>query len=233
MFMFCYIGVVETTDQSGRAGIEWIYRPFKNYFRPRRMRLFATSFDIKNDTRIIDLGGTPFNWSLIEQRPHVTMVNMESGHEVAASYKELDASRHEMVIYDGQIVPFPDRSFDICYSNSVIEHVGDDCSVALFASEVRRLAPRYFVQTPNRWFFVEPHFITPFVHWLPLVLKRKLIRWCSVWGWVNKADQATVDQFLRDIRLLTVKEMRHLFPDAEIVREYFLGFTKSIIAMKR
>lgn len=210
-----------------------IYRVFENYFRPRRMRLFVARFGITNETRVIDLGGTPFNWSLIDQKPHVTMVNIEDGHGVAASYKELDPSRHKLVIYDGHIVPFPDRSFNVCYSNSVIEHVGDADAVALFASEIRRLAPQYFVQTPNRWFFVEPHFIAPFVHWLPLVLKRKLIRWCSVWGWVNKVDQQTVDQYLHDIRLLSVKDMRSIFPDAEIVREYFLGFTKSIIAIKR
>jgi hypothetical protein len=52
-------------------------------------------------------------------------------------------------------------------------------------------------------------------------------------GLVNKPDQETIDKFLTEIRLLSVRDMRLLFPDAEIVRERFCGFTKSIIAMKR
>jgi len=35
-----------------------------------------------------------------------------------------------------------------------------------------------------------------------------------------------------DFRLLTIKEMRVLFPDAEIVLERYCGFVKSIVAIK-
>ncbi len=205
--------------------IHTVHGLFANYFRPRRMRLFISVFGISQQTRIIDLGGTPFNWALIDEQPDVTMVNTHGDYKEFAPYK--------LVIFDGSIVPFRDHSFDICYSNSVIEHVGDVDAVARFASEVRRLAPRYFVQTPNRYFFAEPHFICVFIHWLPMRLKRRLIRRGSLWGWMAKPDQKTIDEWLRDIRLLTVKDMRRLFPDAEIVRERFLGFTKSIIAIKR
>jgi hypothetical protein len=205
--------------------IHTVHRLFANYFRPRRMKLFSSTFHISHQTRIVDLGGTPFNWALIEDKPDVTLANTHGVYE--------DFEPHKGVIYDGFVVPFSDHSFDICYSNSVIEHVGDVDAVALFASEVRRLAPRYFVQTPNRYFFVEPHFICMFIHWLPTTLKRHLIRRGSVWGWMEKPDQKTIDERLRDIRLLTLKDMRRLFPDAEIVRERFLVFTKSIIAMKR
>lgn len=207
--------------------IHTVYRLFQNFFRRSRMNLFSSSFRISNQTRIIDLGGTPFNWTLIEERPEVTMVNIHG------EYENFDPLHHKMVIYDGSVVPFPDNSFDVCYSNSVIEHVGDTDAIAHFASEVKRLAPRYFVQTPNRNFFVEPHFICVFIHWLPFALKRHLIRRGSVWGWMTKPDQKKVDEALNDIRLLTVTDMRRLFPDGEIVRERFLGFTKSIIAMRR
>jgi len=210
-----------------------IIKRLQGRFRRRRMDLFASAFGIKDATRIVDLGGLPWNWSLLEQRPEVTMVNLEGSDDYATQSGYLDALKHKMIIYDGQVVPFPDNSFDICYSNSVIEHVGDSSAVARFASEVKRLAPRYFVQTPNRWFILEPHFICLFVHWLPLRLRRPIIGWFSLYCWMNKAGQDQVDELLHDIKLLSVKDMRRLFPDAEIIRERFFGLTKSIIAVKR
>jgi hypothetical protein len=35
-----------------------------------------------------------------------------------------------------------------------------------------------------------------------------------------------------DFRLLTIKEMRALFPDAKIVLERYCGFVKSIVAIR-
>ena len=129
--------------------IHAVYRLFQNYFRPRRMKLFASSLAISNETRIIDLGGNPLNWSFIEQKPEVTMVNIAGDTWV----RDLDPLKHKLVLYDGRVVPFPDGSFDVCFSNSVIEHVGDADAVAFFASEIRRLARRYYVQTPKSTLF--------------------------------------------------------------------------------
>ena len=75
--------------------IHAVYRLFQNYFRPRRMKLFASSLAISNETRIIDLGGNPLNWSFIEQTPEVTMVNIANGPWV----KDLDPLHHKMVCF--------------------------------------------------------------------------------------------------------------------------------------
>ena len=190
--------------------------------------MFSAKFGIETCTRILDLGGTVFNWRLMTQKPLVTMLNIANGPGVT----ECSDPQFKMVFYEGGKAPFPDMSFDVCYSNSVIEHVGNSHAIKLFSGEIRRLAPRYYVQTPNRWFFVEPHFICVFIHWLPFGVKRRLIRWLSVWGLVTKPDQATVDKFLTSINLLTVQQMTELFDDAVIIKERFLGFTKSIVAIK-
>ena len=188
------------------------------------MRLFVRTFGVSDRTTIIDVGGNRFNWELIDCKPNVTMVNILD--------EEWTEGRFEMLKYDGETIPFADNTFDICYSNSVIEHVGDREKVAKFAREIRRVAPAYYVQTPNRHFFIEPHFICIFLHWLPFSMTRKLIRFFSVWGWVTKSSQERVDQVLRDIRLLTIREMQALFPDARIIRDTFLGMTKSVIAIR-
>jgi len=147
--------------------VQSIYKPFQRAFRPRRMRSFVQYFNVTNDTPILDAGGTPLNWSFIPQRPQVTMINIFG--------KEWAEGNMRMMVYDGSTFPFPDNSFDVCYSNSVIEHVGDRSRIEHFASEIRRAAPRYYVQTPNLWFFVEPHFLCVFIHWLPVSIMRRLI----------------------------------------------------------
>ena len=133
---------------------------------------------------------------------------------------------------DARDLPFADGAFDVAFSNSVIEHVGaweDQCR---FAAEIRRVAPRLWVQTPNRWFPVEPHFVAPMVHFLPRRAQPVVARWATPWGWENRPTAEQARAFVGSIRLLTFREMRELFPDCEILRERWMGMTKSFIAVR-
>ena len=58
----------------------------------------------------------------------------------------------EAHINDGCALPYEHNEFDICHSNSVVEHVGDWSRKTAYSREVRRVAPHYFHQTPNFWF---------------------------------------------------------------------------------
>jgi len=204
--------------------IHRLYRPFMRYFRTKRMQLFCRLFGLTEETRVLDVGGDFFNWSLVSTAPSLTIVNLYSPrkreHNIA------------WIIADGRYLPFKDGAFDIAYSNSVIEHLGDFTSQQAFAREIRRVAPRYFVQTPNKWFPVEPHLITPLIHYLPKSFQKRLLRNFTIWGLVTRPTVQQCDNFLREIRLLDEREMRQLFPDAKIVCERVLVFTKSLIAIK-
>ena len=122
------------------------------------------------------------------------------------------------------------------FSNSVIEHVGDRASQRRFASEVQRVGRAYWVQTPNRWFPIEQHLLTPFVHWLPKSWQRALVPRFTVWSALTRPapDRRDfyIEHFLSDVRLLGFRDMRVLFPDARILRERFLGFAKSLVATR-
>src|ERR1035441_4234454 len=98
------------------------------------------------------------------------------------------------VVADGCLLPFPNRSVDISFSNSVIEHVGDHDRQRAFAREMARVGKCYFVQTPNRWFFIEPHLETPLIHFLPLSWQRKLLRNFTLWGLINRPSLEQCDQ---------------------------------------
>ena len=73
----------------------------------------------------------------------------------------------------GDAVDMPgisDGAFDVVFSNSVIEHVETYENQRRMAAEIRRVGRRYFVQTPNRHFPLEPHFLVPGFQLLPYPL---------------------------------------------------------------
>jgi hypothetical protein len=96
------------------------------------------------------------------------------------------------------------------------------------AAEVRRLAPQYFVQTPNIGFPVEPHFRLPFVHWLP---EQARISVLQAAGRIPR-DPLKATPAVQRIALLSKSQMQALFPDAIIWPEKVLGLTKSLVAIR-
>jgi hypothetical protein len=205
-------------------------------FRRRRARhvveLIAQASADARGCRILDLGGRSDYWRMFDRAMleaagvRITLVNFE----ITAGE---DDPMFEMVEGDACRLPqYADHSFDLVHSNSVLEHVGDWPKMEAFAGEVRRLAPRYFVQTPYFWFPIEPHFSAPFFHWRPeqsrarALLKRRH-GFCEVQGDVGGAMRA-----VQHARLLDKTQFRYLLPDARHIDERVAGLTKSLIAIR-
>ena len=208
--------------------IHSIYGLIFRFTRKRRMRCFEAMMKPTDQDIILDVGGSPFNWQFISQKPRLLLLNV-SIPEDAGRYPD----RFAFAKGDGRALDHPDAEFGISYSNSVIEHVGSFDDQRRFADEIRRVGKKVWVQTPARCFPIEPHFLTPFIHWLPKTLRKKLLRNCSLWGWLQRPDQDEVDSTVEEIRLLGRAEMRELFPDCEILIERFRFFTKAYIAVRR
>ena len=207
--------------------IHAIYGRISPWFRRRRFERFKAVMQPTATTTILDVGGFPWCWPEKLCPAQVTMVNLDCPTDPVAS------PRRKMLRGNGCALEFADRSFDIGYSNSVIEHVGTWENQQKFAAEIRRVGGRLWVQTPARWFFIEPHLLAPFIHYLPKNWQRPLLRWFTLWGWITKPTPAQVDAFLAEVRLLTRSEMQTLFPDCRIEREKFLWlFTKSYVAVR-
>ncbi len=206
-----------------RISIPRLHAPFARYFRGRRFRWFQRAFRIRPETRVLDLGGYEYYWSYLEQPPRVTIVNLDQTPP--------RSERFRWVAADARALPFRDGAFDVVFANSIIEHVGDRQSRRQFAREVERVARRYYVQTPNYWFPIEPHLLTPFIHFLPPRLEKRLLRNFTVWGVLVRPTPRGCEEFVDDVRLLDARELRGLFPAARIRRERFLGLTKSLIAV--
>ena len=128
----------------------------------------------------------------------------------------------------------PDKSYDIGFSNSVIEHVGSWERQRQFASELRRVARDLWVQTPAYECPLEPHFMAPFIHYFPRPAQKKMARWCTLWGWIERPSREQINFMVETTRLLRKSEMKQLFPDCEILTERLLWIIpKSYIAIRR
>lgn len=191
------------------------------------MQRFAAIFNPHSSTRILDVGGGTLNWQFIESTPQITILNPLIHDDVASAPPNFN-----FVNGDGTCLEYPNNSFDIAYSNSVIEHLFTWENQILFANETRRIAKGVWVQTPAKEFFIEPHLLTPFIHFLSKKWQGRLLRNFTVWGVITRPSQELVDQFLSEVRLLSFKEMQVLFPDCIIFKEKFLFFTKAYIAFR-
>jgi hypothetical protein len=182
--------------------------------------------------RILDLGGRSSYWLnvvgeafLNDHKVHITLVNTEP--------VEGDGRLFESRTGDAcDLREFADESFDITHSNSVIEHVGDWERQAAFARESRRLAPRYYVQTPYYYFPIEPHVSAVGFHWRSEHARaRRLIRG-RVGRYPRASDVGKAMEMIQSARLLDKAQFRCLFPDAQLAEERILGLTKSLIAIR-
>lgn len=186
------------------------------------------AFSPSESTRILDVGGTAYNWTFVNCPSDITLLNIK----IPKSESQLPANIH-YEMGDGTNLRYGKGEFDICYSNSVIEHLFTFENQMKFAREVRRVGKQIWIQTPARGFFVEPHYITPFIHYFPKRIQRRLLRNFTLRGLVTRPKQEQIDGFLAEIRLINLAEMKELFPECEIYKEKFLFMTKAYIAIRK
>jgi len=196
--------------------------------RRRRFRIFERMLaQIPRPVNILDLGGTANFWETMDFQ------DSDDVHLVLLNVKPASHSKWQTLTGDARrLSGFRDREFDLVFSNSVIEHVGTFEDQQAMAREVRRVGKGFFVQTPNRYFPIEPHFLFPLFQFLPRSWRIFLVRRFSL-GWVPRLpDRESAARKVDEIQLLSGRQVRQLFPEAEIHRERFLGLTKSFIAVR-
>lgn len=196
--------------------------------RRARFALFLSLLEkLEGHVEILDIGGTQEFWNLMTEGDpgdvRVTLLNID--HQPVTSAKFVSAEG------DARAMPqFRDKSFDIVFSNSVIEHVGSYSDQARMAREVVRVGRRYFVQTPNKRFPLEPHFLFPFFQYLPSVVRAQMVHRFDV-GWYKRIpDYAAAKAEVDSIQLLTRSRFTALFPGASIHVEKLWGLPKSFVA---
>jgi len=187
--------------------------PLRNFFRRRRFKNFSS--DYSNIGTILDVGGEHEMWSLIGRSEGITLLNIRVPKETGGFH---------YVEGSGCALPFADKSFDLAFSNSAIEHVGSQENQFRFAAEMLRVGKKVFCQTPCRMFPIDPHMGAFFLHWLPGTwLKPNFLRWFTLNGLIWKRA------YEYDVTWISKKKLREMFPGCTIRTEWFMLMPKSFV----
>jgi SAM-dependent methyltransferase len=186
--------------------------------RKRKLRLFLDELRPTPETTVLDVGADDLGFGecagcgtlnffeeLYPWPERVTALGVTEGTSFRRRYPRI-----RYVQGDACELPFEDGTFDVVFSNAVIEHVGGHERQRTFVLEALRVARRAFITTPNRAFPIEVHTRLPLVHWLPEGTAAR------IYGALH-ADAA------QDVHLLSKRAFRSLFPGR--VRIVNLGLT--------
>ncbi|NWK67404.1 MAG: methyltransferase domain-containing protein [Sediminibacterium sp. Gen4] len=197
-------------------------------FRQRRFRVFLEMVrSLPKPISILDIGGTLAFWEgmgFSEDGVTITLLNLEVQHPLKPCFISITG--------DATALDFDDQSFDIVFSNSVIEHLYTFEQQQKMATEVQRVGKTYFIQTPNYWFPIEPHWVFPFFQYLPFNWRVWLTQHFPLGHIPRQNERSEAERQVREIRLMTKAELQSIFPKAQLYRERFLFFTKSFVMKK-
>lgn len=204
-------------------------RSINQYFRKKRFGFFKNLINQSNSkktVKLLDIGGTLEFWENMkfteQPRIQICLLNIDPQPIPNSNIKSIKGDACDLSM-------FKDKEFDIVFSNSVIEHLFTFNNQKKMADEVRRVGKNYFIQTPNYYFPVEPHWLFPFFQFLPFKLKVFLSTYVSLGHYKKTLDKEKAVERVNEVRLLTEKEMKELFPEGKVYKEKVFGFTKSLI----
>jgi ubiquinone/menaquinone biosynthesis C-methylase UbiE len=206
----------------------WLLPYVSGFARRRRMEGLVRLLEIRPGTRVLDLGGSPDIWENVSVPLDITILNLPGGimsHEIESLSARTSIHTFHLVEGDAcNVHQFPDRSFDLVFSNSVIEHVGPEEKQEALAREVVRLGKSYWVQTPSAWFPIEAHTGLPFYWFYPEQLRALLLRRSQ------KKLPPWWTEYISTTRVLSRRRMADLFPNAKVHVEFLFGLPKSYVA---
>lgn len=201
--------------------------------RARRCQLFVERVQRTGLSRasVLDIGGTVEYWRMnaryIPQGliRRVEVVNLPPVKESSEVINGI-----EVVAYPGNALDqgsLRQAHYDLVFSNSVIEHVGNLRAQQHMANIVKNIGSYYFVQTPAKSFPLEPHFYVPFFPYMPLSWRTYLHNRFPLGFMGQNRDWLGARIACEETRLLTYAEVAAIFAEGKVLKERILGLCKS------
>lgn len=218
-------------DNSNKASIN-----FK--LRQARLRIFVKHIrSLERPVSIIDIGGSARYWEAFffsieginKKDFNITITNL-SKENLREDFDHESYYKYD-VVNACDMHKYADNEFDVVHSNSVIEHVGNADNKKKMAQEIIRVGKKHFVQTPNYWFLIEPHFRFIGFHWLPIFVRIWLVKKRKMGSLPKAKNTEEAIKIIDSVQLLTHSELCEYFPNSTIWREKFFNLTKSLVVL--
>jgi SAM-dependent methyltransferase len=178
------------------------------------------SLALEDKPKILDVGGTVNFWERLNAVDRFDLTILNLGHDQPTK------PGVRLIVADGTRLPFADKSFTVAFSNSVIEHVGGPDDQARMLDELQRVAHAVFLQTPCRWFPIEPHFHFPFFAVLPLEVRVRLMERLGLGHGGKCASRDEARGRVLSTELMRKSELRRFAPGLQLEYERFLAWPK-------
>jgi hypothetical protein len=193
--------------------------------RQRRNEEFKRRFPDLAEMRVLDLGGTAHTWRVPGMRASsVTIINIDQGVESP------DEPWLEMLHADACAGSF--GKYDLVFSNSLMEHLGGHARRQQFAEVTQESASSWWIQTPYRYFPIEPHWVFPGFQFLPFRMRLMICQHRNTLNVPACKDRAEAAELVASTELISATEMRTYFPTSEIWFERIAGAPKSLVAVQ-
>ena len=153
-----------------------LLRDFSHRSRTKKFELLESVFHPQPGDRVLDIGASGevflrYTFEDVYPYPERVVAGGYEWNEVASARRYYPQCTY--TVFDGCRLPFPDQSFDLVFSNAVIEHILGTGRQQQFAREIMRVGKSWFVTTPNYWYPFESHYHLPFIQ------SRSGIRWAD------------------------------------------------------
>ncbi len=201
-----------------------LLKNFSHKSRTKKFELLNELFRPRPEDRVLDIGASGevfLRYTLEDIYPYPERITA-GGYE----FGEVESARHcypraRYAVFDGCALPFPDHSFDLVFSNAVIEHILGPGRQAQFAREIMRVGKSWFVTTPNYWYPFESHYHLPLVQFLPRAVQREYNRLLG-----THIPKGTV----QELALLSARQLRGLFPTSRVAKVRVTFWPETLVA---
>ncbi|MGH9325338.1 MAG: methyltransferase domain-containing protein [Terriglobia bacterium] len=201
-----------------------LLKHFSHKSRTKKFDLFLALLRPTAEDRVLDIGASGevflrYTFEDIYPYPKKIVAGGYDAAEIASARRYYPRSQY--VVFDGCSLPFPDKSFDVVFSNAVVEHILGEGRQQRFAQEVMRVGKSWFVTTPNYWYLFESHYHLPFIQFMPRRVQREYNRLLGTH--IPKGS-------LQELALLSARQLRRLFPGSRVVKVRVTFWPETLVA---